>query len=71
MSVPSWVIDGWYSNNPEKQRMAIARYHQPVISPSERARIAAIDVEKLDCFPCSSCGKFAFAQPSTCFWCRQ
>jgi hypothetical protein len=34
--VPAWVTDGWYANNPEKQQLAIARYHSPVATERER-----------------------------------
>lgn len=35
-AVPSWVIDGWYGNNPDKQAHAIACYQLPVTTPAER-----------------------------------
>lgn len=36
-TVPAWVTGGWYTNNPEKQRMAITRYRAPVTTEQERA----------------------------------
>jgi hypothetical protein len=34
--MPRWVVDGWYSNNPMKQQMAVANWHRPVTTPRER-----------------------------------
>lgn len=36
--MPRWVIDGWYSNNPHAERLAIIRWHRPVTTAAERAQ---------------------------------
>lgn len=71
-AVPSWVIDGWYANNPEKQQLAIARYFTPVTTPAERelARLPNCSAH-LPTFACMDCGKFAFSKPTLCYWCAR
>lgn len=74
---PSWVYDGRYPNNPNAQKAAIARWSIPVTTPEER-RGAQLTTERRKAgllysttsHPCVDCGRFAFPEPTTCFWCR-
>lgn len=34
-----------------------------------RANVDMHEPEKPEVIPCITCGKFAFAQPTVCFWC--
>jgi hypothetical protein len=65
--VPSWVTDGWYSNNPFAQQLAIKRWYMPVTSPGEVAASKAFTLAPT--MGCASCGKFAFMRPTICHWC--
>lgn len=81
LPVPSWVTDGWYSNNPHLQQLAIARWAMPVTTAAEREQ-AHQDAEQRASlvrqgdplyelgFPCTGCGNFRFDTPTLCFWCR-
>lgn len=69
VAVPQWVIDGWYSNNAEKQRLAIIHFHHPVTTAAERAKAKAYKPDGIS-YACASCGKFAFNRPRICFWCN-
>lgn len=66
--VPEWVTDGWYANNPGAQQSAIARFRMPVCTDAERE--AARSFVREPAAPCTGCGRFAFAKPTMCFWCR-
>lgn len=37
----------------------------------EPARLQLQEVELGDVYPCSSCGRYSFPEPSMCYWCRQ
>jgi hypothetical protein len=68
--VPAWIADGsWYANNPSKLQMAISRFYLPVTKRKERDAVAAY-APSAPTFSCSSCGRFAFAAPTVCHWCR-
>jgi hypothetical protein len=48
--------------------LSCVRALQPVTTASDRAA-AKIPLDFAPVFPCSSCGKFAFSQPTRCYWC--
>jgi hypothetical protein len=68
--VPSWVTDHWYPNDPMGQRLAALHYLEPATTAIERRANAAF-VPSGATYGCSSCGRFAFARPTTCFWCAR
>lgn len=70
VAVPSWVVDGWYANNPAKQQHAIACYRRPVTTPAER-ELAQQPLAMAPTFACLDCGKFAFSKPTRCYWCAK
>ena len=46
-----------------------------VLDPDLRNRLGRVKPEIMrllqqPLYPCISCGKFCFASPTTCFWCR-
>jgi hypothetical protein len=68
--VPSWVTDGWYSNNSALQQLAIKHWTEPVTDAGER-EAALRFVTPGESFRCSSCGDHRFPKPTVCFWCRR
>lgn len=78
---PSWVTDGWYSNNPYLQRLAVVHWYMPVTTSAEREQATADAAARASLvrqgdplyelgFPCTDCGKFRFDKPTRCYWCR-
>jgi hypothetical protein len=65
---PAWVTVG-YADDPVGLRAAIARWYIPKTTPEERAAAAAFVAGET--FPCTSCGRFAFARPRACYWCSR
>jgi hypothetical protein len=65
--VPAWVTKGYYEGDPGGLRLAIRRYREPHSTEAERADVAAYVAGET--FPCTSCGRFAFARPRACYWC--
>lgn len=42
--MPDWILNAGginYPNNPERQQLAVARWHRPVTTPEERAAARA------------------------------
>lgn len=66
----------FFPNNPEGQRAFIARIHHWLGEPwltgvrAYQTAKAALGAPA-PTFPCSSCGKFAFPDPTVCFGCRR
>jgi hypothetical protein len=69
-TVPSWVIDGWYPNNPMGQKLAALHYAMPSSTEREREASKAY-APTAPTFGCTACGRFAFSKPTTCFWCAR
>jgi hypothetical protein len=68
---PTWVTDGWYTNDPVAQRMAVERFRQPVTTPGERAAAKAYVADSSSTFACALCSKYHFPQPTICYWCSK
>jgi hypothetical protein len=49
--------------------LACSRRVEPVTTEYERAVVRAFTTPG-DTFACSNCGRFAFAVPTLCHWCR-
>ncbi len=75
--LPEWTRDGSvFSNDPDGFAAHISRVHswfEPAWTRGvERARQMAIDAPApRPTFSCSSCGRFSFAEPTLCFWCKR
>jgi len=70
IGVPTWVTDGWFASDAHGQKLAALRYLMPTSTPAERQANAAY-APAAPTFGCSSCGRFAFARPTLCYWCRE
>jgi hypothetical protein len=71
-AVPAWITAD-YGEDDHGRRLAIARFRAPVTSLLELERLRdynAVTPPALT-FACSDCGKFAFSQPTRCYWCNQ
>jgi hypothetical protein len=69
IDVPAWVTEGW-GQDWMGLKLAILHYQQPASTPAERRANAAY-APSAPTFGCSSCGRFAFAHPTICFWCAR
>lgn len=70
--MPGWITycnGPNYPNNPERQQLAIARWHLPVATPAEVAASRAFVLPAT--LGCTACRRFAFSAPTVCFWCRR
>ena len=65
--VPAWVTEG-YGEDVHARRLAVVRYQAPATTARERAAAKAF-TPAVPTLPCASCGKFAFAKPTICYWC--
>lgn len=65
---PSWITE-WFTNDPHGQRLAVSRYSLDVCTEAERAAARAFVLERSH--PCTACGRFAFPEPTLCYWCRR
>lgn len=44
---------------------------EPATEPATVDRPSIDRPTKVETFPCSECGKFAFDTPTVCYWCRR
>jgi hypothetical protein len=51
-------------------RVAAVRRMTPVTTRAERDAAKAFSLETAAVMGCTACGRFAFARPMVCFWCR-
>lgn len=77
--MPSWVVSGWYANNPDAQARASAHWHHMRrigwTTAEERAAAQKAKRERSHfrsrLKPCAGGCGLAFFRETTCYWCRQ